>query len=94
MRSQGFEQLYLLKPPRPANNVNEHTAKYHTNSKDLSFPDIQTLLDFVTKQWKRRWVTTDIWDEAILETLLNRPFFILVSVDAPINMRCKRFQER
>lgn len=59
-----------------------------------SFDDVESLLDFVTKQWKQRWVTTDIWNEEILENLLRRPSFILVSVDAPVSLRWKRFRDR
>ena len=59
-----------------------------------SFGDVDSLLEFVTKTWKQRWVLTDIWNEEILEHLLRRPFFILVSVDAPVSLRWKRFRER
>ena len=51
-------------------------------------------MDFVTKCWRSRWVTTDIHDEAILDVLSRRPFFILVSVDAPIVIRWRRYQAR
>ena len=60
----------------------------------VSFSSVNLLLEHVTKQWHRRWVTTDIWDEEILESLLRRPFFLLVSVDAPITLRWERFKER
>lgn len=59
-----------------------------------SFGDVDSLIEFVTKAWKQRWVLTDIWNEEILEHLLRRPFFILVSVDAPVSLRWKRFRER
>ncbi|KAF8853916.1 putative dCMP deaminase [Acephala macrosclerotiorum] len=59
-----------------------------------SFHTADELLDFVTKRWRDRWVTTDIHTESILDKLLRRPFFILVSVDAPVSIRWKRFQER
>jgi len=58
------------------------------------FNTTEDLLDFVTKQWRDRWVTTDIHTEAILDKLLRRPFFILVSVDAPVSVRWRRFQAR
>ena len=59
-----------------------------------SFGDVDSLIEVVTKAWKQRWVLTDIWNEEILEHLLRRPFFILVSVDAPVSLRWKRFRER
>jgi dCMP deaminase len=58
------------------------------------FPDVDTLLDFVTLRWKERWVTTDIWDDQVVDALLRRPFFLLVSVDAPVSVRWKRFTDR
>lgn len=58
------------------------------------FLDVDTLLDFVTKQWRARWVITDISDESALDALLRRPFFILVSVDAPISKRYQRYISR
>lgn len=59
-----------------------------------TFSETTDLLDFVTKYWRSRWVTTDIHDEAILETLNKRPFFILISVDAPLTVRWQRYQRR
>ncbi|KAI0474391.1 cytidine deaminase-like protein [Xylaria cf. heliscus] len=52
------------------------------------------LLDFVTKHWRSRWVTTDIHTEAVLDALSRRPFFILISVDAPVTVRWRRHQAR
>jgi dCMP deaminase len=59
-----------------------------------AFSTTDDLLDFVTRQWRERWVTTDIHSEAILDQLLRRPFFILVSVDAPVHVRWQRFHAR
>jgi dCMP deaminase len=63
-------------------------------TKEHTFYTTEDLLDFVTKRWRERWVTTDIHTESILDKLLRRPFFILVSVDAPVSVRWKRFQAR
>ncbi|KAI1156318.1 cytidine deaminase-like protein [Nemania diffusa] len=52
------------------------------------------LIDFVTKHWRSRWVTTDIHSEAVLDALSRRPFFILISVDAPVTVRWRRHQAR
>ncbi|KAH8818988.1 cytidine deaminase-like protein [Xylogone sp. PMI_703] len=59
-----------------------------------AFNSADDLLNFVTKRWRERWVTTDIYTETVLDKYLNRPFFILVSVDAPVSVRWKRFQAR
>lgn len=63
-------------------------------TRGLSFPDVDALLDFVTKRWREHWVLTDIYDEATLELLLRRPFFLLLNVDAPVGVRYQRFSER
>ncbi|KAI1365758.1 cytidine deaminase-like protein [Xylaria arbuscula] len=52
------------------------------------------LLDYVTKHWRSRWVTTDIHSEAVVDALSRRPFFILISVDAPVTVRWRRHQRR
>jgi dCMP deaminase len=52
------------------------------------------LIEFVTKRWEERWIITNIWDHLTLEQFLLRPFFLLVSVDAPVSLRWKRFSDR
>ncbi|KAM5352557.1 hypothetical protein ACJ41O_005279 [Fusarium nematophilum] len=59
-----------------------------------SFSTADELLDFVTKRWRSRFVTTDIPTEAVLDVFVRRPFFLLLSVDAPLTVRWRRFQER
>ncbi|KAJ2997432.1 hypothetical protein NUW58_g654 [Xylaria curta] len=59
-----------------------------------TFASEGALLDFVTKHWRSRWVTTDIHTEAVLDALSRRPFFILISVDAPVTVRWRRHQAR
>lgn len=63
-------------------------------TRGLTFPDVDSLLEFVTKRWREHWVLTDIYDEATLELLLRRPFFMLLNVEAPVGVRYQRFSER
>jgi len=58
------------------------------------FDTADSLLDFATKRWQERWVTTDIANGEVLDRFLLRPFFLLVSVDAPVSLRWKRFSDR
>lgn len=68
---------------------------YHVSGNlERSFADVESLLEFVTERWRERWVTTDIWDEKALKSLLRRPSFLLISVDAPISLRWERFKQR
>lgn len=52
------------------------------------------MLDFVTTRWQSRFVTTDICTETTLEVFARRPFFIMLSTDAPSTVRWQRFQDR
>lgn len=63
-------------------------------TRGLTFPDVDALLEFVTRRWREHWVLTDIVDETTLEALLRRPFFLLVNVDAPVGLRYRRFSDR
>ncbi|KAL3457742.1 cytidine deaminase-like protein [Aspergillus heterothallicus] len=60
----------------------------------LEFETAESLLEFATQRWQESWVTTHIWDVTTLDRFLQRPFFLLVSVDAPVSLRWKRFAER
>ena len=63
-------------------------------TRGLTFPDVDSLLEFITKRWREHWVLTDIYDENTLELLLRRPFFLLLNVEAPVGVRYQRFSER
>ncbi|KAI1159235.1 cytidine deaminase-like protein [Nemania serpens] len=104
----GFDQLYLARPQEQDEQAQDGIPKTVPVSKDLALtprllngqPRLSTfasegdLLDFVTKHWRKRWVTTDVRSEAVLDALSRRPFFILVSVDAPVTVRWRRHQAR
>lgn len=62
-------------------------------SKDklIPFSTPDALLDFVTKNWQERYVTTDLPTEAVLDLYSRRPFFLLISTDAPLSVRHARF---
>ncbi|MCJ1463620.1 Histidine biosynthesis bifunctional protein hisB [Pseudocyphellaria aurata] len=98
VKSQCFTQLYLDRTSSPLSNKFLAQAQNHESHRsgveERSFATVESLLDFVTKQWEKRWVTIDVWNEDVLESLLRRPSFILVSVDAPVSLRWTRFKER
>ncbi|KAI0134417.1 cytidine deaminase-like protein [Xylariales sp. AK1849] len=91
-----------------ASNLSERKTEFQTSSslsKGLAyhpkttppthtFPTADALLDFVTKSWRSRWVITSIPSEPVLDALSRRPFFILISVDAPLTVRWRRYQSR
>ncbi|KKA28721.1 hypothetical protein TD95_004909 [Thielaviopsis punctulata] len=52
------------------------------------------LINYVTPRWQERWVTTDVTTAADLNALQVRPFFTLISIDAPVALRWRRHQAR
>jgi len=61
---------------------------------EVWFESMSEMVDYVTKRWRENFVTVDIWNDRDLELTIKRPFFLLISVDAPISIRWRRFQER
>ena len=99
VNNEDFTQLYLerISTGHLSNKTlvqAQNHADHPSGVEEILFDTVDSLLDVITKQWKRRWVTIDIWNEDILESLLCRPSFLLVSVDAPVSLRWKRFKER
>ena len=87
----GFQRVSLRSVSLPdRRSVVEQAA----SPEDNVFPDVDQLLNFVTPKWRQRFVLTSPLDETSLEKLLIRPFFLLISVDAPVATRWKRYQTR
>ena len=99
-----FAQLYLSPAATTTSLVESFGTFDHATSRrhhdngilgpGRTFSTVYTLLNFVTKNWQQRWVTTDVTDETVLEALSRRPFFLLVSIEAPVILRWKRFKDR
>ncbi|KAF8633025.1 hypothetical protein AX15_001617 [Amanita polypyramis BW_CC] len=53
----------------------------------LFFSTPSEMLDFVTKRWQDSFVTSDLRTREQIEMFVKRPFFLLVSVDAPLYER-------
>ncbi|EFX03626.1 deoxycytidylate deaminase [Grosmannia clavigera kw1407] len=85
----GFTRLYIGCEGSAAD-----ASPVSSTSSPTVFPSAGTLLDFVTTRWRERWVTTDVAGEATLDVLVGRPFFLLISVDAPLAVRWRRAQAR
>ncbi|KAG9095065.1 Deoxycytidine monophosphate (dCMP) deaminase [Ceratobasidium sp. UAMH 11750] len=58
------------------------------------YADFNTLLNDITWNWQKDFVCTSITNLNMLRSCAQRPFFVLVSVDAPVLTRWKRCQER
>ncbi|KAL1595284.1 Deoxycytidine monophosphate (dCMP) deaminase [Paraconiothyrium brasiliense] len=79
---------------KSASDVHVPPAEPSPIDAQYTFSNVDTLLEFVTLRWREHWVTTDIWDEKVVDALIRRPFFLLVSVDAPVSVRWQRFKDR
>jgi len=60
----------------------------------VSFATVNDLLDFATEHWQQRFCTTSIHNEATVEALCHRPFFLLLHIDAPLFTRWQRLEIR
>lgn len=61
---------------------------------ELSFHTVTALDDFVSKKWRQHWVVKQIESSEVLDLLSRRPYFLLVSVDAPVSVRWQRYKNR
>ena len=99
-RFQRLEVLREVETPKVEKSaegvkLNGYVSKQVNGDNGRSpFPNVDAMLEFVTAKWREHFVTTDIWDEATLDALIKRPFILLISVDAPVSVRWKRFKER
>ena len=84
----GFTQLYLSENESIRESGEDQTSEQYT------FFSVDSLLDFVTKKWRARWVLGKITDGRVYESLSRRPFFLLASVDAPVSLRWNRHLEK
>lgn len=48
------------------------------------------MLDHVTQHWQSNFVTTDLDSDKLVNYFIRRPFFMLISIDAPILQRYRR----
>ncbi|KAK0614204.1 cytidine deaminase-like protein [Immersiella caudata] len=89
VQQYGFTRLTLNETPAPATSAPSSQIPLETSRHH--FASATALLDFVTTHWRERWVVDDIPSLAILDLYARRPFFLLVSVDAPLLLRYQRF---
>ena len=57
-----------------------------------SFVSPEELLDHVTRNWRKDFVTVDLTSSSLVDLFAKRPFFLLVNVDAPLLQRYHRLQ--
>ncbi|KAF4880299.1 Deoxycytidylate deaminase [Colletotrichum siamense] len=83
---------FSMNPSSTNINTSNSNSNNSSNDNELNFSSAESLLEYVTTRWQSRFVMTDVHNEAILDQLAKRPFFMLVSVDAPLTVRHARFR--
>ncbi|KAK0946950.1 Deoxycytidine monophosphate (dCMP) deaminase [Friedmanniomyces endolithicus] len=77
---------------KTSQDLGPQTQRAHTSQ--VSFATVNDLLDFATEHWQQRFCTTSIHNEATVEALCHRPFFLLLHIDAPLFTRWQRLEIR
>ncbi|KAH3681165.1 hypothetical protein WICPIJ_007860 [Wickerhamomyces pijperi] len=85
---QGFKYISFSSKSNKSNNTAANELKI-----DIVFESIQPLIDYVTINWRENFVLTDIDSLSDLADLEKRPFFLHISIDAPLKIRYERYKE-
>jgi len=83
-----------MKAPSDYPSPNPHVQGTEDHLEPLIFHSPIAMLDYVTLNWKDNFVTTDLCTRALVGIFIKRPFFMLISVDAPLLVRYSRLQKR
>ncbi|KAF9164388.1 Deoxycytidine monophosphate (dCMP) deaminase [Actinomortierella ambigua] len=89
----GFQRLYLTKTPEP---IPLHPIPQEVASAvgpcptPLYFDNLDAMLEHVTLNWMNHFVTCDASTVEMVAVLRKRPFFLLLSVEAPMMTRFNR----
>jgi dCMP deaminase len=92
-------QLGLPSLPVHTNDISDAQERFSalnspisqdSNLQPTSFDSPALLLDYVTQHWRSNFVTTDLHSDGLVNEFIRRPFFMLISIDAPIMQRYHR----
>lgn len=98
---QGFTQVSIKAHGENGSASNGHAENGTNGSKSKKplseqgleiFVSFDALLDHVTENWRSNYVLSHIDDVGMLKALQKRPFFLHISIDAPLNLRFQRHQ--
>ncbi|KAJ7170045.1 cytidine deaminase-like protein [Mycena filopes] len=67
-----------------------HPSTMTFDDKPRCFASPSSLLDYVTRNWRLDFVTVDLYTRDVIEAFVKRPFFLLLSIDAPLLARFYR----
>jgi dCMP deaminase len=61
-----------------------------TTEDRIAFSSTSSALAYTTQCWQENFVTLDLTTVEDIGTFVKRPFFMLVSIDAPVMLRFRR----
>ncbi|KAJ4485163.1 cytidine deaminase-like protein [Lentinula lateritia] len=76
--------------PSPSPISDENLAETNDTVSSITFRDPTEVLDYVTRNWRSNFVTTDLRTREVIEMFIKRPFFMLLSLDGPLLERYRR----
>ncbi|KAJ4485031.1 cytidine deaminase-like protein [Lentinula edodes] len=76
--------------PSPSPISDENLAETNETVSSITFRDPTEVLDYVTRNWRTNFVTTDLKTREVIEMFIKRPFFMLLSFDGPLLERYRR----
>lgn len=85
---QGFKEVVYS--GKGAIKSNGQVNEYHSSE---TFTEIDPLLTYVTELWRTDFVIR-INDTSCLEALAKRPFFLHITMDAPVHLRYERYTRK
>ncbi|RPA82341.1 hypothetical protein BJ508DRAFT_369562 [Ascobolus immersus RN42] len=103
IREHGFQLLQLvpsqatsaIAPPLARTpDGSEKSNGNQLGNQAMMFETAEAMLEYATRHYDKDFVTTTIPDERTLDLFAQRPFFMLVSVDAPVGVRYERWKAR
>ncbi|THV07525.1 hypothetical protein K435DRAFT_709550 [Dendrothele bispora CBS 962.96] len=79
--SKGFISIHSFR-----RSLNDH-------ANHLTFSSPEEVLEHITRHWRMNFVTCDLQTLDLVEMFIKRPFFMLMSIDAPLYDRFQRYQK-
>ncbi len=90
--NKDLEHQHLISQISTMNNYNASLSNnFDINVNSVYFSSVSEIVEFITPRWRENFVIAGISTMEQLEPLLKRPFFLHISVDAPVLTRWQRY---
>lgn len=94
VEKHGFKQIHLTNTKVIDGFVSLEDISNPSESSKLKFSSVDDIFDFMTNHWKENFVISCLREEDEFATLLKRPFFMVLAVMAPVQVRYERCAAR